>query len=69
MTYLFTVCEYGRGEIGWCIVTCEQGFADGFELALTTHLDAELHYVVREQIGEEDIAGQTATVGPWIQAA
>jgi hypothetical protein len=28
-----------------------------------------VHYIVREEIGEEDLAGHTATVGPWIQAA
>ena len=69
MTYLFMVCEYGRGEIGWCMVTCDEAFADGFELAVKAHLDEEVHYIVREEIGEEDLVGHTASVGPWIQAA
>ena len=69
MIYLFTICEYGGGEIAWCTLTCEEGFADGFELGLKTHIDEEAHYVVREEIGEEDAGGHLATVGPWIQAA
>ena len=32
-------------------------------------LNEEVHYIVREEIGEEDLAGQTAIAGPWIQAA
>ena len=69
MTYLFTICEYGGGEIAWCTLTGEEGFARGFELGLRTHIDEEVHYIVREEIGEEDVAGHFATVGPWFQAA
>ena len=69
MIYLFTICEYGGGEIAWCTLTCEEGFAHGFELGLRTHIDEDAYYVVREEIGEADDGGHLATLGPWIQAA
>jgi hypothetical protein len=69
MTYLLTICEYGGGEIAWCTLTCEEGFAVGFELGVSMRLDEDVHYIVREEIGEADLADATATVGPWIQAA
>ena len=65
MIYLFTICEYGGGEIAWCTLTCEEDFADGFELGVRMRLNEDVHYIVREEIGEEDLAGHTATVGPW----
>jgi hypothetical protein len=67
--YLFSVCEYGGGEIGWCTVSCEESFADGFELAVKMHINEETHYVVREVIGEEDTAGHAPSLDPWIEAA
>ena len=54
MIYLFTICEYGGGEIAWCTLTCEEGFADGFELGVRMRINEEVHYLVREEIGEED---------------
>ena len=60
MIYLFTICEYGGGEIAWCTLTCEEGFADGFELGVRMRINEEVHYIVREEIGEEDLAGHTA---------
>ena len=69
MIYLFTICEYGGGEIASCTLTCEEDFAHGFELGVRMRLNEDLHYIVREEIGEEDLAGHTATAGPWIQAA
>ena len=60
---------YGGGEIAWCTLTCEEDFADGFELGVRMRIDEEVHYIVREEIGEEDLAGHTATAGPSIQAA
>ena len=59
--YLFTICEYGGGEIAWCTLTCEEGFADGFELGVRMRINEEVHYIVREEIGEEDLAGHTAS--------
>jgi hypothetical protein len=67
--YVFTICEYGGDEIAWCAVTCEEGFADGFELGVRMRIDEDVHYVVREEVGGEDLAGRTATVGPWMKAA
>jgi hypothetical protein len=67
--YLFSICEYGGEEIAWCTLTCEEGFADGFELGVGMRINEETHYIVREEIGEEDVAGRVASVGPWIQAA
>jgi hypothetical protein len=32
-------------------------------------IDEDVHYIVREEVAEEDLAGQTATVGPWVNAA
>ena len=61
MIYLFTICEYGGGEIAWCTLTCEEGFADGFERGVRMHINEEVHYIVREEIGEEDLAGHTAS--------
>ena len=69
MIYLFTICEYGGGEIAWCTLTCEEGFAEGFELGVRMRINEEVHYIVREEIGEEDLAGHTAAIGPWTQAA
>ena len=69
MTYLFTICEYGGGELAWCALTCDEGFAVGFELGVRMRLDEDVQYIVREEIGEADPAGGTPTVGPWIQAA
>ena len=69
MIYRLTICEYGGGEIAWCTLTCKEGFADGFELGVRMHIDKEMHYLVREEIGEEDLVGHTATIGPWTQAA
>jgi hypothetical protein len=69
MTYLLTICEYGGGEIAWCMLTCDEGFATGFELGVKMRLDGDVHYIVREEIGEADLAVHTATVGPWVQAA
>ena len=61
MIYLFTICEYGGGEIAWCTLTCEEGFADGFERGVRMRINEEVHYIVREEIGEEDLAGHTAS--------
>ena len=61
MIYLFTICEYGGGEIAWCTLTCEEGFAEGFELGVRMRINEEVHYLVREEIGEEDLAGHTAS--------
>jgi hypothetical protein len=69
MTYRFTICEYGGEEVAWCTLTCGERFAEGFERGVRMRLDEDLHYIVREEIGEEDTDDHTATVGPWIQAA
>ena len=69
MTYRFTICEYGGGEIASCTLSCEEGFAYGFELGVTLRIDEETHYIVREEIGDEDFAGHTAVLEPWIEAA
>jgi hypothetical protein len=69
MTYRFTICEYGGGEIAWCTLSCEEDFAVGFELGVSVRLDEDVHYIVREEIGEADLTGDTATVGPWTSAA
>jgi hypothetical protein len=67
--YRFTVCEYGGGEIASCTLTCAEDFADGFEFAVKTHIDEATHYIVREVIGEEDVAGHVVILEPWIEAA
>ena len=69
MTYLVTVYEYGGGEIASCGLTCDKEFADGFERGLTMCIDEDTHYIVREEIGESDIADHAATVELWIEAA
>jgi hypothetical protein len=67
--YLFSVCEYGGGEIAWCTLSSGEGFADGFELGVKLRINQETHYVVREAIREEDIAGNAPSLDPWIEAA
>jgi len=67
--YLFTLCEYGGGESASCKLVCEEAFADGFERGLNLRIDQETHYVVREEIGDEGLAGRVAELGPWIEAA
>ncbi len=62
MTYLFTICEYGGGEIASCKLTCEEDFADGFELGVNMRINEDTHYIVREEIGEEDVAGHAAEI-------
>jgi hypothetical protein len=69
VVYVFTVCEYGGGEIVSCRLTCSEAFADGFELAVRTSIDEDTYYLVREEIGEGDNADHTATLEPWIEAA
>jgi hypothetical protein len=69
VTYLFTICEYGGEEVAWCTLTCGKRFAEGFELGVRMRLNEDVHYIVREEIGEEDVDDHTATVGPWIEAA
>jgi hypothetical protein len=32
-------------------------------------IDEDVYYIVREEVGEEDLAGRTATIGPWMKAA
>ena len=62
MTYLITLCEYGRGEIASCKLTCAEDFAEGFELGLNMRLDDETHYIVREEIGEDDVADHVVEI-------
>jgi hypothetical protein len=69
MVYLFTWCEYGGGEIASCRVTCDRPFADAFERGLNKRIDADAHYVVREEIGEDDVIGRLAELEPWVAAA
>ena len=69
MIYLFTLCEYGGGESASCKLVCEEAFADGFERGLNLRIDQETHYVVREEIGDEGLAGRVAELGPWTEAA
>ena len=69
MTYVFTICEYGGGEMAYCTLTCNEEFAVGFELGLKMRIDEETYYIVREEIGEGDVADDTATLEPWIEAA
>ena len=47
--YVFTVCEYGGGEIASCRLTCGEAFADGFEVGVRMHIDEDTHYVVRRR--------------------
>jgi hypothetical protein len=68
MIYLFTICEYGGGEIAWCTLHCGESFAAAFEFGVSTRLDEDVHYIVREELGEADLAEDTASVGPWIPA-
>jgi len=69
VTYLFTLCEYGGGETASCEVVCDEAFADGFERGLHLRLNQDTHYVVREEIDDESLAGRIAELGPWIDAA
>jgi hypothetical protein len=39
-------------EVAACAVTCDEDFADGFERGLNLRIDAETHYLVREEIGK-----------------
>ena len=67
-TYLFTYCEYGGGEVASCAVICGETFADGFERGLNLRIDAETHYLVREEIGE-GVTESLAELEPWLEAA
>jgi hypothetical protein len=67
--YVFTICEYGGGEIAFCRLTCGEAFADGFEAGVRMRIDEDTHYIVREEIGETVEAGHAATLEPWIEAA
>ena len=69
MIYLFTICEYGGGEIASCTVTCAEDFADGFERGVSTWIDEATCYILREEVGEGDGDGHTAIVEPWADAA
>jgi hypothetical protein len=69
MIYLFTVCEYGGGEIASCTLTCEADFADGFERGVTMRINEDTHYIVREEIGEADVADRAFILEPWAEAA
>ena len=60
MTYVFTICEYGGGEMASCRLTCREEFADGFELGLKMRIDEDTHYIVREEIGEGDVGDHAA---------
>jgi hypothetical protein len=67
--YLVTVCEYGGAEVAACRLTCSDEFADGFERGLKMCIDEDTHYVLREEIGECDVADHTAILEPWVEAA
>jgi hypothetical protein len=69
MIHLFTICEYGGGEVASCTLTCDEDFADGFELGVTMRIDADTYYIVREEIGEADVAGSAFILEPWVEAA
>jgi NADH:ubiquinone oxidoreductase subunit 2 (subunit N) len=38
-------------------------------IGLATWLDEDTHYIVREEIGEEDVAGSAFILEPWVEAA
>jgi hypothetical protein len=67
--YLFTWCEYGGGEVASCRVTCDGAFADAFERGLNARVDEDTHYVVREEIGDDEVTGRVAELEPWVAAA
>ncbi len=67
--YLFTVCEYGGGELASCRLVCAEPFADGFERGVNLRLDGETQYLVREELGEADAARGHAILDGWIEAA
>jgi len=69
VTYLFTLCEYGAGEVASCELTCEEDFADGFERGLNLRINQETHYILREEIGEEAPGDHVAVLEPWAEAA
>lgn len=69
MIYLFTICEYGGEAIASCTLTCDEDFAHGFELGVTECINEDTQYIVREEIGEEDVAGHAFILEPWIEAA
>lgn len=60
MTYLFTLCEYGGGEIAATKLISDEAFADGFERGVNMRINDETHYIVREEIGEEDVVDRIA---------
>ncbi len=67
--YLFTLCEYGGGEKASCKLICDEAFAEGFERGLNLRIDEDKHYIVREELGEEDVADDVAVLDPWTEAA
>jgi hypothetical protein len=67
--YLFSVCAYGGGEVAWCTLSCEEDFADGFELGVNLRINQETHYIVREEIGEESFGCHAPSFDPWIEAS
>ena len=69
MIYVFSICEYGGGEIASCRVTCTEDFADGFELGLKMRIDEAAYYILREEIDEGGVDGHTAIIEPWTNAA
>jgi hypothetical protein len=69
VTYEFTICEYGGGEIASCRLTCGEAFADGFELGLRIRIEEDAYYIVREELGEGDDADHGVTLEPWVEAA
>jgi hypothetical protein len=67
--YVFTICEYGGGEIASCRLTCGEAFADGFEVGLSMRIDEDTHHIVREELGEGEDTDHGVTLEPWIEAA
>jgi hypothetical protein len=69
VTYEFTICGYGEGEIASCRLTCGEAFADGFEAGVRMRIDEDAYYIVREELGEGDDADRGVTLEPWVEAA
>ncbi len=67
--YVFTICEYGGGELASCRLTCAEAFADGFELGVRMCIDEDTYYIVREEVGEVDDGDHGVTLEPSTEAA
>ena len=67
--YLFTICEYGGGEIAWCTLTCEEGFADGFELGVRMRINEDVHYARAERSAKKTSPATPQPLVPWTEGA